>query len=111
MEAAGVIEGYCTRINRPAVGLNFDVIAFATLARPDAIVEFDAALRDVPEVIEAERLFGEPDYMIRIATRDRESYQRLYEETLSRLPGLQSLNSTFVMTQVIAPRQLPLETG
>lgn len=41
-----------------------------------------AALADVPEVIGAQRLYGEPDYLIRVVSADLTSYQRLYESVL-----------------------------
>lgn len=106
-----MLDGYHAHVDPASVGLEFDVIAFATLARPDATAEFDAALAAVPEVIQADRLFGEPDYMVRIVAADRDAYQRLYETTLCTLPGLRSLNSTFVMKHVIAERPLPLRHG
>ena len=108
LEAAGVIRAYRALVDPAMVGFGFEVVAFATLARPNVVTEFDAALAEVPEIIEAERLFGEPDYLIRIVAADRESYQRLYDEVLSKLPGLQGLNSTIVMKQAVTPRPLPL---
>lgn len=80
---------------------------FATLSRPDAVTGFDAALADIPEVIEAQRLFGEPDYLVRVVTADLSSYQQLYESVLIHLPGVRNLNSTIVMKHAVHPRPLP----
>lgn len=111
LRADGVIRDYRGVIDAKKVGLGFEVIAFATLAHPDAIHDFDLAVEAVPEIVEAQRLFGEPDYFIRIVAADREAYQRLYDERLSKLPGLRSLNSTIVMKEVVAARGLPLDHG
>lgn len=108
LEASGAITGYRAVVDAATVGFGFEVVAFATLSRPDALEEFDAAIAAVPEIVEAQRLFGEPDYLIRIVAADREAYQRLYDKVLSRLPGVQGLNSTIVMKQVVAPRPLPV---
>jgi DNA-binding Lrp family transcriptional regulator len=89
------------------MGYGFEVLLFATLSRPDAVTEFDAALADIPEVIEAQRLFGEPDYLIRVVSADLPSYQHLYESVLIHLPGVRGLNSTIVMKQAVHPRPLP----
>ncbi|MEV7792161.1 Lrp/AsnC family transcriptional regulator [Streptomyces sp. NPDC087512] len=107
LEAAGVIRGYRAVVDAAAMGYGFEVLAFATLSRPDAITDFDAALADIPEIIEAQRLFGEPDYLIRVVTADLPSYQHLYETVLIHLPGVRSLNSTIVMKQAVRPRPLP----
>lgn len=61
----------------------------------------------IPHVIQAQRLFGEPDYLLRVATTDLAAYQRLYDERLARLPGVQRLTSTLVMKHVVHDRPLP----
>lgn len=108
LEEQGAITGYCARVNAAAMGFGFDVLAFATLSRPEDVLAFDEALEAVPEVIEAQRLFGEPDYMLRIVSETRETYQQLYDEVLCKLPGLRGMSSTIVMKQAVAPRGLPL---
>ncbi|MGI5453527.1 Lrp/AsnC family transcriptional regulator [Streptomyces sp. CA-249302] len=107
LEADGVIRGYSALIDGATLGYGFEVLLFATLGRPDAVDEFDAALAEVPEVIEAQRLFGEPDYLIRVVSADLPSYQHLYETVLIRLPGVRGLNSTIVMKNVVSPRPFP----
>jgi DNA-binding Lrp family transcriptional regulator len=58
-------------------------------------------------VVQAQRLFGDPDYLLRIVTADLASYQRLEDDTLAALPGVQRLTSTLVMKQVVNDRPLP----
>jgi DNA-binding Lrp family transcriptional regulator len=107
MEADGTIRGYRAVVDPASMGFGFEVLAFATLARPGAVEEFDDAIAAIPQIIEAQRLFGEPDYLIRVVATDRDDYQQLYDSVLSRMPGLRSLNSTIVMKQAVAPRPLP----
>lgn len=108
LEDQGVIEGYRAIVNANAMGFGFEVLVFATLTKAGAVEEFDAALAGIPQIIEAQRLFGEPDYLIRVACTDLPAYQRLYDKVLSKLPGLAGLNSTIVMKQIVAPRPLPV---
>lgn len=56
---AGAIRGYRAVVDPAAVGLGFEVLVFATAVRPEAVTDFDAALADIPQVIETQRLFGE----------------------------------------------------
>ena len=53
-------------------------------------------------------LFNTPDYIVTVVTRSITEYQELYDDTLSRLPGVLRLNSTIVMKDVIPGRGLPL---
>jgi DNA-binding Lrp family transcriptional regulator len=107
LEADGTIRGYSAVVNAAAVGYGFEVLLFATLTRPGAVPEFEAALADIPQVIEAQRLFGEPDYLVRVVSADLPSYQHLYENVLISLPGVRGLISTIVMKQAVGPRPLP----
>ena len=62
----------------------------------------------IPQVIDAQRLFGEPDYLLHVITQDLPAFQRLYDESLSALPNVQRLTSTLVMKRVIQDRPLPV---
>ena len=108
LEEDGVVRGYRAIADPAALGLGFEVLAFATLDRPDSVDAFDAAVAGVPQIIEAQRLFGEPDYLIRVVSADLPAYQRLYESVLVRLPGLTGLTSTIVMKQAVPLRPYPL---
>lgn len=107
LEADGTICGYSAVIDAAALGYGFEVLLFATLTRPGAVPEFEAALAQIPQVIEAQRLFGEPDYLVRVVSADLPSYQHLYDNVLISLPGVRGLSSTIVMKQAVGPRPLP----
>jgi DNA-binding Lrp family transcriptional regulator len=64
-------------------------------------------LTDAPQIIEAQRLFGESDYLIRVVTADLPAYPKLYGTVLVRLPGVSGLTSTIVMKQAVPLRPLP----
>jgi DNA-binding Lrp family transcriptional regulator len=108
LEDEGVLRGYRAVVDPAALGLRFEVLAFATLDRPDSVAAFDAAVAAVPEVIEAQRLFGEPDYLIRVVSADLASYQSLYESVLVHLPGVEGLTSTIVMKHAVPLRPFPV---
>nr|WP_272949189.1 Lrp/AsnC family transcriptional regulator [Kribbella pittospori] len=108
LEDDGVLRGYRAVADPTALGLGFEVLVFAALDRPGAVEAFDAAIADVPQIIEAQRLFGEPDYLIRVVSADLAAYQKLYESTLVQLPGVTGLNSTIVMKHSVPLRPYPV---
>ena len=65
------------------------------------------ATAKLPNVVEVERLFEEPDYMLRVLARDLTAYQEFYDHSLTALPGMQRLTSTLVMNRVHAERTGP----
>ncbi|MGI5349860.1 Lrp/AsnC family transcriptional regulator [Streptomyces sp. CA-250714] len=109
LERSGAIRGYRAVVDADAVGLTFDALVFVTMRQEDrtTISAFEQALTELPQVIQAQRLFGDPDYLLRVVTADLPAFQRLYDENLATLPGVQRLSSTLVMKHVVHERPLP----
>jgi DNA-binding Lrp family transcriptional regulator len=110
LENSGAIERYRAVISPKTVGLAFEAIVFVTMARTDlgTVAAFEQAVTGLPNVVEAERLFGDPDYMLRVLARDLTAYQEFYDQVLGALPGVQRLTSTLVMKRIGTERTVPL---
>ncbi|WP_433479268.1 Lrp/AsnC family transcriptional regulator [Spirillospora sp. CA-142024] len=110
LERSGAISGYHAHLDANALGLTFEALVFVTMrsAAHDTISAFEQAVADIPHVLQAQRLFGDPDYLLRVITRDLPAFQRLYDDELSTLPGVQRLTSTLIMKSVVENRPLPL---
>ena len=110
LERTKAIRGYRAVIDPAAIGLGFEVLVQVTMDREDAttIARFEAGLAEIAEVRHAERLFGDPDYLIRVATADLAAYQELRDEKLAALPGVQRLSSTIVMKRIVDDRPYPV---
>jgi DNA-binding Lrp family transcriptional regulator len=70
----------------------------------DTLLAFEEAVARIPHVVQAQRLFGDPDYLLHVFTADLDAYASLEDETLAALPGVQRLTSTHVMKQVVDDR-------
>jgi DNA-binding Lrp family transcriptional regulator len=112
LERSGVITGYRALVNPAAVGMGFEALVQITLERSDAgtVASFEAALAELPQIRHAERLFGDPDYLLRVAARDLDSFATLRDQKLATLPGVHRLTSTIVMKRIIDNRPVPLAT-
>ena len=77
-------------------------------AARDTLAAFEQAVAEVPQILQAQRLFGDPDYLLRIVTRDLPAFQKFYDDRLATLPGVQRLSSTLVMKSIVENRPLPL---
>lgn len=110
LEQAGVISDYRANIDPASVGLGFSAIVFATLRESTkvGVAAFETALEGIREITDAQRLFGDPDYMVRVVTRDLSAFQHLYDERLSALPSVLRLRSTLVMKNIFQNRPLPI---
>ncbi|HEX6449762.1 MAG TPA: Lrp/AsnC family transcriptional regulator [Trebonia sp.] len=110
LERSGAITGYHAHLDASVLGLAFEALVFVTMRYEDreTIAAFEEQLSDIPQVLSAQRLFGDPDYLLRVVARDLPAYRELYDEHLAALPGVLHLNSTLVMKSVIEARPLPL---
>lgn len=111
LEQDGIITGYHAVLDAQRLGFGFETLVFATLdaAHRSTIPPFEAAVAALPRIIQAQRLFGDPDYLLRVVSKDLESYQLFYDEHLTALPGVHRLTTTLVMKTVVDERVLPLD--
>ncbi|MFF1378886.1 Lrp/AsnC family transcriptional regulator [Streptomyces sp. NPDC058308] len=110
LELDGVIQGYRAVVAPEAVGRGFEVLVSIEVRRDRETVEaFEAALKDIPDVIEAYRLFGSPGCLLRIAVGDLAAYERLWIERLTALAGVTEVNSQIIMKRIKEPQGLPVD--
>ena len=108
LESSGVIQGYRAVVDAAKVGLAFEAMVFVTLRDRQHMLRFEEEVAGIPQVVEAVRLFGEPDFLLRVRAADLAAYQRFYDGVLVGLPGVEKLTSTIVMKNVKDGGQLPV---
>lgn len=111
LERAGVIDRYVTILDKKKLGNPLMIYCQVTLDRQtrDAFADFDAAVRELPEVLECNRVSGTFDYLLKIVSRDMDTYNRFYQEQLSVIAGTLHISSFFVMAEVKNSTVVPLE--
>lgn len=102
MEAAGVIEGYAAILSEKALGRSATVFVAVTLEnqRSETMAAFERAVARCREVHDCHLMTGESDYLLRIVLSDDDRYERVHQETLSKLPGVRRLVSNFTIRTV-----------
>jgi Lrp/AsnC family leucine-responsive transcriptional regulator len=102
LEADGKISHYAARLNRKAVGLEIQVFIEAKLVsqRRDDIEAFEAAIHTMPEVLECHLISGEFDYLIRVAARNTEDYEKLYRDRLTLIPSVAQMKTLLCLSTV-----------
>ena len=110
LERRGAIRGYRAIIDPEAVERSFQVLVWVDLVQgtQEMIEAFESALLDIPDIIEAQRLFGDPDYLLRVAVRDADDYERLYTTRLAALPGVRKARSQIAMKTIRQGLTLPI---
>ncbi len=110
LEQQRVIRGRVALLDRAALGLDVTILAHVKLATTgrDAIAKFEEAIRDRSEVLECYTLTGEWDFLLKIVTKNIKSFEAFYLDYLSRIPFVQSVNSSVAVTVIKESTALPL---
>tara|TARA_R110000850_G_scaffold2230_15_gene11018 strand:+ start:504 stop:974 length:471 start_codon:yes stop_codon:yes gene_type:complete len=110
LEESGVIRKRVVLVDRKKVGLRAQVFAQVKLSAHGRahLADFEAAIADIPEVIECYVLMGTVDFLLRVVTVDIESYESLFFEKLSRLPGVQEITSSIALSEIKNSTALPI---
>ncbi|UWQ13672.1 Lrp/AsnC family transcriptional regulator [Aliiroseovarius sp. M344] len=111
LEADGSITNYAARLNRKAIGLEIQVFIEAKLVsqRREDIQAFEDAILEMPEVLECHLISGEFDYLLRVAAKNTEDYEKLYRERLSSIPSFAQMKTLLSLSTVKEFRGFHLE--
>ena len=109
LETSGVIRGYTALVAPAAIGRSYEPLVWVTLSRVtrESLSEFENAVQAVDDVVEAMRMMGQPDYLLRIATANADSFEILYMDHLASLPHVQTLTSQLAMKTVKRSHAVP----
>lgn len=102
LEERGVIAGYRARVNPHALGLALEVFVEISLSGQDekTLEAFETAVAHYPEILECWLTSGGSDYQIRLMVADMADFDRIHRTALSRLPGIASMHSRFVLRRI-----------
>ncbi len=110
LESEGYIEGYQALLNPRKLG--YGVVAFAQISfgnhAGDAPQRFEAAVRQIPEILSCHNTSGECDYLLQVVAPDLEAYGRFVHQVLRQLPGVTAIRSNLSLREVKRSGRLPL---
>ena len=110
LEEDGIISTSVTILNRELLGLNFEVFVAVKLDRPTRtnLREFEAIVRDLPEVLECATVTGAVDYILRVVTTDMHTYDDFLRDKILSMDLVQTALSRIVIRSVKDSSALPL---
>lgn len=77
---------------------------------PERFENFQSQICQWPEVLECSLITGmDADYQLKVIVPDMEHYQKFLLEKLTRIEGVTSVRSSFVLNHVQLSTALPLE--
>ena len=112
LEANGVITRRVALVDPTKIGM--DLIVYVAIEAgdhsPDWLKSFSAAIAAMPEVMEAHRMAGEVDYMLRVAVTGMAEFDAFYKRLIEAVP-MRNVTSRFAMEQLKYTTAYPLKGG
>ena len=107
---AGVIDGYMARLDPTRLGPRLILFAEIWLEKhhPANFAAFEAAIRDIPEIVEASHVTGAFDYLLKVMVRDMASWTRLAEDLVARDLGVERVSTHVLMDKPKVFRGYPV---
>ncbi|MFD0687230.1 Lrp/AsnC family transcriptional regulator [Actinomadura fibrosa] len=102
LEEAGIITGYRARVDPAAAGLGLEVMVSIEVSVSDlkTLEGLEAAIGGYEEVVEFRRMFGTPDYYLRVLVADYAAYEAFQFEKLIGIPGVARVISQPTMKKI-----------
>jgi Lrp/AsnC family transcriptional regulator, leucine-responsive regulatory protein len=106
----GVIRRFAAIVDAEKVdrGLSVTIFADPISNAPESVQRFEALVLDMKGTVDVRRMFGRPDYIITVETRDLASYEELYQTDLAKLREIAHIESHIPM-RVLRDRTSPPE--
>ena len=108
LKGSGVIRIISAQLDPAACGFPLQVYVTATLARhdPRSSHVFDEQIRALPQIIAADNVAGETDYLLTVVARDVAELQQVLASLATR--GGQRLVTYLRLAEIKPPARLPL---
>jgi DNA-binding Lrp family transcriptional regulator len=111
LEESGVIKGYHAELDASKLGFAITVFALVSLKSQaeDSLRQFEDHMKDLPEVRECHMLNGEIDFILKVVSKDLQSFQEFLTSKLTPAPNVASVKTSLTIRTAKQLPGVPLE--
>jgi len=110
LEREGVIRRRVALLDPAALNVPVSVFVAVRTSQHSAkwLAQFRQAVESIPEIVEAYRMSGEIDYLLRVVVPDIAGYDAVYKQLIEKIE-LADVTSSFSMEEMKHTTALPLQ--
>jgi DNA-binding Lrp family transcriptional regulator len=111
LEEAGIIRGYHAELDPAKLGYTIMVFALVSLKSQaeESLRQFEDHVRGLPQVRECHMLNGEIDFILKIVSKDLQSFQEFLTSELTPAPNVASVKTSLTIRTAKQLPGVPLE--
>ena len=113
LEKQGYIKKYVAILDPEKLGMGLQVFCKVKLKQINHEIAdaFTRRILRIPEVTECYNTSGAYDYLLKVRARDMKQYQEFILNKLGEIDNINSIESTFVMSEIKQNNGIPLTSG
>ena len=111
LEESGIVTGYRALLNAKALGFSLMALIYISMDKhtPERFEHFEKEITQIPEVLECLLVTGQDaDYQIKLIVMDRDAFQELLLNRITRIQGVTGVHSSFVLRRVVDKTAVPV---
>jgi Lrp/AsnC family leucine-responsive transcriptional regulator len=111
LKSEGYVGGIVALLNEDHLNIGVVAYVLTTLKShaPEQTELFQKRIGALCEVVECHKMTGEADYILKVCTRNLESFNNLLTHHLLVAPEIATVRSSIVLDRIKSTTQLPLE--
>lgn len=104
LEEAGIISGYRADLNLRELGYTATIFISISLdsQSEEAMAAFEKAVAASPSVLRCHLMSGRNDYLVTVAARSIEDYERIHRQEIATLPRVARIETAFALREVVS---------
>lgn len=110
LENSGIILSYHAELDKEQLGLGVSIFIQASLvgSRKSVFDSFTEKINSIPEVVECYHMTGTSDFLIKVLTKDIQTYNNFILEKLIDIEEIGNLHSNVILSTIKNAKTLPI---
>ena len=111
LEFNGIIKGYVALVDQKKIGKA--ITAFVEISMKNHSAEsiklFSKEISSLPEGLECHHLAGDKDFLLKVVTKDIDSYRDFALDKLASIPGIGNVCTLFTLDTIKSSTGIPVD--
>lgn len=110
LRKAGLVRAFSAVLDPAHIGLGISAYVLLTMKShaPEAADAFKNRVQQLDEILECQKLTGTADMILKVVTRDLDSFNYLLTQQILRAPEVATAQSSIILEDVKSTTSLPL---
>jgi Lrp/AsnC family transcriptional regulator, leucine-responsive regulatory protein len=110
LETSGIIQSYHAKLDPERVGLGVTTFVMVSLVghKKQVTDSFVDKVNKIPEIIECHHITGDGDFLLKVISKDINSYQKLMLEVINEIEEVANTKTMVILSTFKESKALPI---